>query len=234
VDKYIGDCIMALYNSPFDDPDHAANAVRTALELQERTLAVSARWEAALGVRVRIGVGISTGEVIVGTLGSRHRLEYTAIGDTVNLASRLERLTRQYDASIIISESTYALVGERFLSRELGTVPVRGKTRPVPMYGVVPAELRKHPRTALDAAATVVAVVDGRAWSVRTRNVSEGGLAVIGLPASVVPASRLEIRCAGGALPKPLVAKGVVVWRDAATAGIEFTAPPIDAALPGS
>jgi adenylate cyclase len=95
VDKYIGDCIMALYNSPFDDPDHAANAVRTALELQERTLTVSARWEAALGVRIRIGVGISTGEVIVGTLGSRHRLEYTAIGDTVNLASRLERLTRQ-------------------------------------------------------------------------------------------------------------------------------------------
>ncbi|MGH2395319.1 MAG: CHASE2 domain-containing protein, partial [Candidatus Limnocylindria bacterium] len=65
VDKYIGDSIMALYNAPFDDPDHAVNAVRTALELQERTLAVSAHWEAQLGARIRIGVGISTGEVVV-------------------------------------------------------------------------------------------------------------------------------------------------------------------------
>jgi adenylate cyclase len=233
VDKYIGDSIMALYNAPFDDPDHAANAVRTALELQERTLAVSAHWEAELGVQIRIGVGISTGEVIVGTLGSRHRLEYTAIGDTVNLASRLERLTKEYDASIIISESTYKLVGEWFLSRELGTEPVRGKTRPVPMYAILPADLRKHPRTALDAAATLVAVVEGRAWSMRTLNVSEGGLGVIGLPATVAPASRVELRCEGGALPRPLVAEGVVVWRHGETAGIEFTAPPLDAALPG-
>jgi len=234
VDKYIGDCIMALYNAPFDDPDHAANAVRTALELQERTLAVSAHWEAELGVQIRIGVGISTGEAVVGTLGSRQRLEYTAIGDTVNLACRLEGLTKEYDASIIVSESTHALVRDRFLIRELGAVPVRGKARPVQIYGILPADLRKYPRAALDAAATLVAVVDGRAWTVRTRNVSAGGLAVIGLPATVAPEARVEIRCEGGALPKPLVADGVVVWRDGEAAGIEFTALPLDAALPGS
>ncbi|MGH7278885.1 MAG: CHASE2 domain-containing protein, partial [Candidatus Rokuibacteriota bacterium] len=93
VDKYVGDTIMALYNAPLDDPDHAANAVRTALELQERTLAIAARWESRLGTRIRNGVGINTGEAVVGTMGSRQRLEYTAIGDTVNLASRLENLT---------------------------------------------------------------------------------------------------------------------------------------------
>jgi adenylate cyclase len=175
VDKYIGDCIMALYNAPFDDPDHAANAVQTALELQERTLAVSAHWEAELGVQIRIGVGISTGEVVVGTLGSRQRLEYTAIGDTVNLASRLEGLTKEHGTGVIISESTYALVREQFLVRELGTVPVRGKALPVRIYGILPADLRKYPRAALDAAATVMAVVDGRAWTVRTRDVSGGG-----------------------------------------------------------
>ncbi len=234
VDKYIGDSIMALYNAPFDDPDHAANAVRTALELQERTLAVSAHWEAQLGAQIRIGVGISTGEVVVGTLGSRQRLEYTAIGDTVNLASRVEGLTREYEASIIVTESTCALVRERFLIRELGAVPVRGRARPVQIYGILPTDLRKHPRAALDAAATLVAVVDGRAWTVRTRDVGEGGLAVTGLPATLAPGTRVEIRCEGGTLPRPLVAEGVIVWRDGEAAGLEFTARPLDAALPGS
>jgi hypothetical protein len=220
---------MALYNAPFDDPDHAANAVQTALELQERTLAVSAHWEAELGVQIRIGVGISTGEVVVGTLGSRQRLEYTAIGDTVNLAWRLEGLTKEHRAGVIISESTYALVREQFLVRELGTVPVRGKALPVRVYGIRPADLRKYPRTALDAAATLVAVVDGRAWTVRTRDVSEGGLAVIGLP----PTVKAEARCEGGALPRPLVAEGVIVWRDGEAAGIAFTALSPDVTLPG-
>jgi hypothetical protein len=113
-------------------------------------------------------------------------------------------------------------------------VPVRGKTRPVRIYGILPADLRKYPRAALDAAATLAAVVDGRAWTVRTRDVSEGGLAVLGLPASLAPGTRVEIRCEGGTLPRPLVAEGVIVWRDGEAAGLEFTARPIDVALPGS
>ena len=77
---------MALYNVPFADPEHAIKAVRTGLEFQERTLAVSQRWEAKLGVTIRNGVGINTVEAVVGTPGSRQRLEYTAIGDTINSA----------------------------------------------------------------------------------------------------------------------------------------------------
>jgi adenylate cyclase len=140
VDKYIGDCIMALYNVPFEDPAHAIKAVRTALEFQERTNAVSRRWEAKLGIGIRNGVGINTGEAVVGTLGSRQRLEYTAIGDTINLGSRLESITKDYKTSIIISEFTYALVKDHFVIEELGDVTVKGKTRPVKIYAVLPGQ----------------------------------------------------------------------------------------------
>lgn len=137
VDKYIGDCIMALYNAPFEDPAHAVKAVQTALELQERTLAVSKRWEEKLGITIRSGVGINTGEAVVGTLGSKQRLEYTAVGDTINLGARLESLTKEYGATIIISDTTHALVKDRFVTKELGEVTVKGKTRPVKIYAVL-------------------------------------------------------------------------------------------------
>jgi adenylate cyclase len=224
VDKYIGDCIMALYNAPFADPDHAANAIRTGLELQERTLAVSARWETRLGVQIRNGVGINTGEAVVGTMGSRQRLEYTAIGDTVNLASRLEGLTKEYGTGILISEDTYEQVKTRFLTRELGSVPVRGRSRPVKIYGVVPGEIRQYPRVVFAAAAVVVAEHSGQTCTVVTRDVGEGGLCVAGLPPQWTPGTRVRIRCEGGALAKPVGADGTIVWRRADTAGIAFTA----------
>jgi adenylate cyclase len=141
VDKYIGDAIMALYNVPFEDPEHAVKAVRTALEVQERTIAVSRRWEAKLGIAIRNGVGINTGEAVVGTLGSRQRLEYTAIGDTINLGSRLESITKDYKTNIIISEFTYEHIKDHFVTKELGDVTVKGKSRPVKIYAVLPDPL---------------------------------------------------------------------------------------------
>src|SRR2546422_10053579 len=84
VDKYIGDCVMALYNVPSEDPEHAIKAVRTGLAFQERTLAAAARWEAKLGVTIRCGVGINTGGAIVGIPGSRQPLQRTASGATAN------------------------------------------------------------------------------------------------------------------------------------------------------
>jgi len=141
VDKYIGDCVMALYNVPFEDAQHAAKAVRTALEFQERTLAVSKRWEEKLGIAIRNGVGINTGEAVVGTLGSKQRLEYTAIGDTINLGARLESITKDYKTNIIISESTYVLVKDQFVTKELGDVTVKGKSQPVKIYAVLPTSL---------------------------------------------------------------------------------------------
>jgi adenylate cyclase len=222
VDKYIGDCIMALYNAPFDDPDHAANAVRTGLELQERTLAVSTRWQAKLGEQIRNGVGINTGDAVVGAMGSRQRLEYTAIGDTVNLASRLESLTKDHATGMIISESTHEEIKGRFITRELGAVAVKGKAKPVGIYAVVAGDVRRYPRTSLDAGATIVVAGSRQTWTVRRRDVSEGGVAVVGLPPEVEAGTLVEVRCEGGDLPRPIVAEGRIVWRRDELAGVEF------------
>jgi adenylate cyclase len=227
VDKYIGDCVMALYNVPFEDPDHAVHAVRTALEFQERTLAVSQRWEEKVGVRIRNGVGINTGEAVVGTMGSRQRLEYTAIGDTVNLAARLESITKDYGASIIVSESTYAQVKEHFLTRELGAVTVKGKTQPVKIYAVLPSDLRTHPRTAVEAAGQLVAIEGGRSCVVQVRDISEGGMALTHVPDDWRKDAKVEIRCEGGRLPGALVAHGTIVWRHGDAAGLAYTDPPL-------
>jgi adenylate cyclase len=142
VDKYVGDCIMALYNVPFEHPEHAQQAVRTAIEIQEHTRALSERWKVRTGVDLVNGVGICTGEAIVGTLGSRQRLEYTAIGDTVNLAARLESLTKEFEAPIIISESTHALLNDEFSVRPLGTVTIKGKEKPAKIYAVLKSHLQ--------------------------------------------------------------------------------------------
>jgi adenylate cyclase len=224
VDKYIGDCIMALWNAPFADPNHAANAVRTGLEFQERTLEVSKKWEERLGITIRSGVGINTGEAVVGTMGSKQRLEYTAIGDTINLGARLESITKDYGASIIISESTYEYVAGRFLTRELGAVTVKGKTRPVKIFAVVAEDLRKHPRTVLAAAATATALDSGRRVAVRVTDLSEGGLALEGVPADWDRGQTIQIRCDGAALPKPLVVEATITWRRQDRAGADFRA----------
>lgn len=223
VDKYIGDCVMALYNVPFEDPEHAIKAVRTGLEFQERTLAAAARWEAKFGVAIRNGVGINTGEAVVGTLGSQQRLEYTAIGDTVNLAARLESITKEYGTPIIISESTYAQVTGVFTTRELGDVTVKGKSVPVKIYAVLASDIRKYPRAVLTAVAVLTDVATGLVCHVHTRDVGEGGLALAGVPAGWTVGNRIQIRLEGGALARPLVAEGAITWRRGDDAGVSFT-----------
>jgi adenylate cyclase len=222
VDKYMGDGIMALYNAPFDDPEHALNAIRTGLEFQERALVVSAKWQARLGAPIRIGVGINTGEMLVGTLGSRQRFEYTALGDHVNLGSRLESVTKDYGAAIIISEHTYELVKGKFPTRELGDVTVKGKSQPVKIYGVVPASVRKHPRAALDAAATLTVAGDGRVCRARTVDISEGGLALSGVPPDWETGTKVQVRVEGGDLPRRILADATIVSRRGDAAGVQF------------
>ena len=222
VDKYIGDCVMAIWNAPFDDPNHAVNAVRTALDFQEKTLSVSAKWEAKLGGKIRNGVGINTGEAVVGTMGSRQRLEYTAIGDTVNLAARLESITKEYNTSIVISENTYDYIKGQFMTRELGAVTVKGKARPVKIYAVLPTDIRRHPRAALDAAALVTLEGLGQSFTVRTKDISETGIALTGVPPELEKGAEIEVRCEGGGLSKPIVAHGMIVWKRGDTIGVSF------------
>jgi len=221
VDKYMGDGIMALYNAPREDSEHALNAIRTALEFQERVIPFSARWEAKLGVPIRCGVGINSGEAVVGSLGSKQRNEYTAIGDPVNLAARLESVTKDYRVPIIISEYTYELVRGRFPTHELDTVTVKGKSQPVKIYGVVPSSMRAHPRALLDAAVQLTAT-DGRVCRARTFDISEGGLGLVGVPDEWPVGSKIAIRLDGSEVARRIVAQGTIVSRRGEKAGVQF------------
>ena len=146
LDKYIGDAIMAFWGAPVDDPEHARNALLTGLEmhvaLQELNKDLVARGWPAL----KIGVGVNTGPMTVGDMGSSVRQSYTVMGDAVNLGSRLEGITKQYGVGMIAGESTRELLKKEFVFRELDRVRVKGKVDPVGIFepvgeeGKVPAE----------------------------------------------------------------------------------------------
>ena len=151
VDKYIGDAIMALYNVPFEVPDHADRAVRTALEFQERLRPLAERFSARYGGKLQCGVGIHTGDAVVGTIGSEQRLEYTAIGDTINLGARLESATKEFGVSIIISDDTYAELRSTFATHYLGETHVKGKEIPVKIHAVLVPTAGERPADGSDS-----------------------------------------------------------------------------------
>jgi adenylate cyclase len=134
LDKYIGDAIMAIYNAPLDVTDHAGHACRSALKMMEK-LAELNRSFVERGIQtIDIGIGINTGDAVVGNMGAAMRFDYTAIGDNVNLASRLEGLNKMYGTHIIVSESTKLLAGGDLPFREIDVVAVKGKQQPVSIY----------------------------------------------------------------------------------------------------
>lgn len=135
LDKFIGDGLMAYFGAPLPDADHAVKAVRCALEMVD-TLAVLNESRTARGQpALRIGVGIHTGQVVVGDIGSpTRRLEYTAVGDAVNLASRIEGLTKLHGEPVLVSKDTYERVRGQFEWREAPPVTVKGKTEPVATF----------------------------------------------------------------------------------------------------
>lgn len=139
LDKFIGDCIMAFWGAPLDDAHHAENAVRAALEMAE----VLQRFKAELGdseATFDVGIGIHSGPAVVGLIGSEQRREYTAIGDTVNLASRIEGLTKGV-ARILVSQDTMALCGSAFAFTPYGAFDVKGREQQVSLFGPHPGEM---------------------------------------------------------------------------------------------
>jgi adenylate cyclase len=135
LDKFIGDAVMAFWGEPVPHPDHAERAADCALAMQAATARLAARWVAEGKPDLRIGIGINTAEVVVCNIGSLdHKLDYTVIGDGVNLASRLESANKEFHTGIIISEFALAKLGDRFDVRALGDVKVKGKERPVAIY----------------------------------------------------------------------------------------------------
>ncbi len=136
LDKFVGDMVMALFGAPLDDPDHARHAVDAALEMIRELNRLNEKWTAEGRPALDIGIGISTGPMIAGNIGSEAIMSYTVIGDAVNLGARLESLNKQYGTRIIISEATRDALPDRYLFRSLGDVVVKGKTKPVAIFEV--------------------------------------------------------------------------------------------------
>ena len=131
VDKFIGDAIMAVFGAPLYIEEHAQFSVRAALGMRESLVQFNKERAAQGKEAIRIGVGISSGEVITGNIGSSKRMDYTAIGDGVNLSARLESITKLYGCDLVISEFTHKFVADEIKSRELDVIRVKGKTQPV-------------------------------------------------------------------------------------------------------
>jgi adenylate cyclase len=140
LDKYIGDAVMAIYNAPLDVAEHANHACRTALKMMAKLDKINQSFNKRGIQAIDIGVGINTGDAVVGNMGAAMRFDYTAIGDNVNLASRLEGLNKMYGTHIIVSESTKLLSGSDLPFREIDLVAVKGKQQPVPIYELMVAE----------------------------------------------------------------------------------------------
>lgn len=143
IDKYMGDCIMAFWNAPLDDPDHALHAVKASIAMQDAIGTLNRELErevAATGRPLHIlkmGVGINTGECIVGNMGSTRRFDYSCLGDSVNLASRLEGASKNYGVALLLGEETARLVAEHYAVVELDRIIVKGRTVPSPVFTVL-------------------------------------------------------------------------------------------------
>ena len=161
IDKYIGDCIMAFWNAPLDDPDHAKNAVAAAQEMRERLVELNEAWVAEGRPELHIGIGVNTGECSVGNFGSHQRFNYSLLGDPVNLSSRLEGLTKQYGVDLIIGEDTAVLLDDPGLI-ELDLVAVKGKTRAVRIFTLPPHPVESQQYLARHAA--LLAAYRRRDW----------------------------------------------------------------------
>ena len=142
VDKFVGDMVMALFGAPLDDPDHAEHAVQAAIEMVKELGELNKAWAAKGMAQLDIGIGVNSGDMIAGNIGSSSIMSYTVIGDNVNLGSRLESLNKEYKTRIIVSDATRTRLQSNYETRPLGDVIVKGKSKAVAIFEIkVPAPL---------------------------------------------------------------------------------------------
>ncbi|HEY9880241.1 MAG TPA: adenylate/guanylate cyclase domain-containing protein, partial [Leptolyngbyaceae cyanobacterium] len=137
LDKFIGDALMAVFGAPLPLENHAWAAVKSALDMRQRLVRFNSERITQNQPEIRIGIGISSGEVVSGNIGSQRKMEYTVIGDGVNLSSRLEGVTKEYGCDIVLSEHTYELCQNLIWVRELDRIRVKGKMQPVNLYELI-------------------------------------------------------------------------------------------------
>jgi adenylate cyclase len=139
LDKFVGDMVMGLFGAPVSDAGHADHAVDAAIDMLRTLDELNVRWARDGRPRLDIGIGINSGEMIVGNIGSQEIMSYTVIGDAVNLGARLESLNKDYGTRILIGEETKRRLTRSVRMRELGAVTVKGKTQPVTVFEVMGA-----------------------------------------------------------------------------------------------
>jgi len=137
INDFVGDAVMAVFGAPVDDPDHAWHAVQSAVAMDAALTALNRRWAAAGLPRLRMGIGIHTGPVFAGNVGGRDRIKYTVIGDPVNVASRVEGLNKDLGTTILVTEATLAVVGDRVRVRDCGPIAVKGRVEKVRVFEVL-------------------------------------------------------------------------------------------------
>ncbi|SRR5581483_11093373 len=136
LDKFLGDGIMVEFGAPLDDPEQERHAIITAIEMQKELVNLNAKWEKAKKPTIQMGIGIHTGLAIVGNIGSEKRVDYTAVGDTVNVAARIEQTTKMLKKPILISEATHSALHGEFKSTCLGPVILPGRKEATVIYSI--------------------------------------------------------------------------------------------------
>jgi len=167
VDKYIGDAIVAFWNAPLDQPDHAVRACHAALDCQKRLVELRDRMRQQSGHELHMRIGLNTGPMVVGNMGSSDRFDYSILGDAVNLGARLEGACKQYGIWILIGESTYAEVKDHVEAREIDRIRVVGKREPVRIYELLArrGQLSTKRRATLDRFQEGLQLYRDRKWT---------------------------------------------------------------------
>jgi adenylate cyclase len=201
IDKYMGDCVMAFWNAPMDVADHEAQACAAALDMLTALEALNAERRAeaeAAGtdyVPLRVGVGLNTGDCVVGNMGTATRFDYSVLGDAVNLAARLEAYSSEYGVTIVLGEETAARAAGNFALLELDRIAVKGKTEAVTIFGLLgDRTLRDSPdfQKLRDANAYMLAAYRARDWD-RAERLANDCTAIPGAPADLYALHRSRI-----------------------------------------